>query len=349
MEANDALAIVIVSYQSADELPALLNALTDQARPGDEIVVVDNASSDGSAEVAAGFGEAVRVIRTGANLGFAAGCHAGAEATSAPLLVFLNPDSVPEPGCLDALRVAAAHHPGWGAWQAVVVMPDGTINTDGGVVHFLGMGWAGDCGQPAAALAQAVDEPGFPSGAAMTVRRPLWERLGGMDPGYFLYGEDLDFGLRVWLAGERVGLVRDARVIHAYEFTKGTGKWFWLERNRVRTVLSTYPGPLLLALAPALLGAEIALMAVAAAGGWLPAKVRAQLATVRGLPETLRRRRVIQATRRISAQQFATHLTASLDSPFLPLPDDGVPARLQAAYWALARRVLQLLPDTGGR
>ena len=349
MGPNDALAIVIVSYQSADKLPALLSALTGQIRPGDEIVVVDNASSDGSPAVAQGFGEAVRVVQTGANLGFAAGCHAGAAATEADLLVFLNPDSVPQAGCLDALREAAAAHPAWGAWQAVVVMPDGTINTDGGVVHFLGMGWAGDCGAPATALVDAADEPGFPSGAAMTVRRPLWERLGGMDPGYFLYGEDLDFGLRVWLAGERVGLVRDARVTHDYEFTKGTGKWFWLERNRVRTVLSTYPTSLLIALAPALLAAELALMGVAAAGGWLPAKLRAQRAAVEGLPATLRRRRTVQATRRISAWEFAGHLTASLDSPFLPLPAAGVPARLQATYWRVVRGLLRMAPGPGGR
>ena len=349
MERSDALAVVIVSYQSAGELPALLTALAAQARPDDEIVVVDNASVDGSAEVARGFGDAVRVTETGANLGFAAGCHTGAAQTSAPLLLFINPDSVPQPGCLDALRAAATAHPSWGAWQAVVVMPDGTINTDGGIVHFLGMGWAGDCGRPPEVLTTARDEPDFPSGAAMTVRRTTWDRLGGMDPAYFLYGEDLDFGLRVWLAGERVGLVRDARVTHAYEFTKGTGKWFWLERNRMRTVLSTYPAPLLFALAPALVAGELALVAVAAAGGWLPAKLRAQLAVMRGLPGTLRRRRTVQATRRIGAREFAVHLTASLDSPFLPLADEGRPARLQAAYWGFVRRLVGWLPDPGGR
>ena len=349
MEASDALAIVIVSYQSAAELPALLDAVTAQTDHGDTVVVVDNASRDGSADVARAFGDAVTVVQTGTNIGFAGGCHAGASVTDAPLLVFLNPDSVPEPGCLDALRAAAAAHPDWGAWQAVVLMPDGTVNTDGGVIHFLGMGWAGDCGRPAHVLNAAPDEPDFPSGAAMVVRRSTWDRLGGMDPDYFLYGEDLDFGLRVWLAGERVGLVRDAWVTHEYTFAKGTGKWFWLERNRARTVLSTYPAPLLLALAPALLAAELALLAVAAAGGWLPAKLRAQTAVLRELPGTLRRRHTVQASRRVSAREFASHLTASLDSPFLPLADGSRPARLQEAYWALVRRLLRVLPDPGDR
>ena len=181
-------------------------------------------------------------IEAGANLGFAGGCHVGAGATTARRSCSSSTRTrYPAPGCLDHLRAAAAEHPQWGAWQAAVLQPDDTINTDGGVVHFLGMGWAGDCGKPVSALPVDTAEVAFPSGAAMTVRRTTWDRLGGLDASYFLYGEDLDLGLRIWLSGERVGVVPDAHVVHSYEFEKGTGKWFWLERNRLRTVLSVYP------------------------------------------------------------------------------------------------------------
>jgi hypothetical protein len=336
----DALAVVVVSHNSADHLLALLEALLPQLADDDELVVVDNLSTDASATVARGAGSRVRVLETGANLGFAGGCHAGARVTAAPLLLFLNPDSYPAPGCLDHLRAAAERHPAWGAWQAAVLQPDGTINTDGGVVHFLGMGWSGDCGKPASALPRGAAEAAFPSGAAMTVRRTTWDRLGGLDESYFLYGEDLDLGLRVWLSGERVGVVPDAHVVHSYDFEKGTGKWFLLERNRLRTVLSVYPVALLVLLAPALVAAELALVAIAAANGWLSAKLRAELAVVTGLPATLRRRRSVQATARLSAAEFAGRLTAALDSDFVPLDAAGSPARLQAAYWRLVCVVL---------
>ena len=174
----------------------------------------------------------------------------------------------------------------------------------------------------------------------MVVRRATWDRLGGLDASYFLYCEDLDLGLRIWLAGERVGVVPAAQVVHSYEFDKGSEKWFWLERNRLRTVLSVYPPALLLLLTPALLAAEVALLAVAAGQGWLGAKLRAQAAVLTGLPRTLARRQTVQATRRLTARQFATHLTASLDSEFLPLAQDGLPARIQRAYWALVRGML---------
>ena len=99
--------------------------------------------------------------------------------------------------------------------------------------------------------------------------------MAGFDPSYFLYGEDLELGLRVWLGGERVGMVPGARVIHHYEFDKGAAKWFYLERNRWRTILSVYPGALLVLLAPALLAAgSCASATLAARQGWLRAKLR---------------------------------------------------------------------------
>jgi hypothetical protein len=335
---SDALAVVVVAHESAAHMPGLLEALGDQLRSGDELVVVDNASSDASAEVATRGG--ARVLAQHENLGFGAGCHAGAEATAAPLLLFLNPDSVPQAGCLDALRAAAAAQPSWGAWQAAVLLPDGAINTDGGVVHFSGLGWAGDCGKPISAMPGEPYEVGFPSGAALVVRRSLWDELGGFEPSYFLYSEDVDLGLRVWLADRRAGIVPAAKVIHGYEFDKGEQKWFWLERNRWRTVLAVYPPGLLALLAPALLAIELAVHVAALRGGWLRAKLRADVAVLAGLPATIRRRRVVQATGRITAREFAAHLTASLDSPYLPVRDGHPAARAQAAYWSAVRRIL---------
>ncbi len=339
----DALAVVVVTYQSAEHVARLVAALEPQLRDGDELVIVDNASTDGTAAVARALGGRTRVLESGANLGFAGGCHAGVEATSAPLLLFLNPDSAPAPDCIARLRDAAVEQPRWGAWQAAVMLDDGRINTSGGVVHFLGIGWAGDCERPASALPASEREIAFPSGAAMVVRRTAWSELHGLDREYFMYGEDLDLGLRLWLAGHRVGLVPDARVLHSYEFDKGTSKWFWLERNRWRTVLSVYPSAVLALIAPALLAGEIGLLAIAAREGWLLAKLRAQAATLAAVPSMLKRRRAVQRTRQIGADQFAAHLTSSLDSPYLAGAATPLLRVPQALYWRIVLRVLAAL------
>jgi N-acetylglucosaminyl-diphospho-decaprenol L-rhamnosyltransferase len=338
--ASDALAVVVVAHNSAASLPSLLDALLEQLREDDQVVVVDNASQDGTGQVVGRAGNRVRLLQSTGNLGFGAGCHLGAKATDAPLLLLLNPDSIPEPNCLDRLRAAAAEHPRWGAWQAAVMLPDGRINTDGGVIHFTGIGWAGDCGAPPEALPPGPREVAFPSGAALTIRRAVWNELGGLDPSYFLYSEDLDLGLRAWLAGHAVGIVPEARVVHDYEFEKGSQKWFWLERNRWRTVLSVYPTRLLLLVLPALIAAELAILAAAARQGWLVAKLRAQAAVLAGLPTTWARRRRVQATRTITEAEFAAQLTHALDSPFIPAPRIRWALALQRRYWLAARRVL---------
>jgi N-acetylglucosaminyl-diphospho-decaprenol L-rhamnosyltransferase len=336
---SDAFAVVVVTHNSEGRLGALADSLSAQLQDRDELVFVDNASSDGTVALARGVGGRARVIEAGVNRGFAAGARLGAQATAAPLLFFVNPDTVLCDGALEQLRAVAAGHPGWAAWQPAVMLPDGRINTAGGVVHYLGMGWAGRCGRDADELPARPYEAAFASGAALVVRREDWQALGGLRDDYFLYGEDLDFGLRLWLAGRGVGVEPRARVIHDYAFDKGAQKWYLLERNRWRTLLATYPPTLLAALGPALAAAELAIMVLAARDGWLAAKLRAQLATAVGVPRALARRRQVQASRRIGAAAFAERLSAGLDSPNLALP--APLAAVSKAYWRLTRLLVR--------
>lgn len=335
-----ALAVVVVTHQSAGVIGPMLASVVAQLDPLDELVVVDCGSTDDVEHVVRATAPTARFLPM-ANLGFAGGANAGADATSAPLLVFLNPDSTLHDGCLAALRATAPARPDWAAWQALVTLPGGReVNTRGGVVHFLGMGWAGGMGLPVDGESHERTVA-FASGAALAVRREDWEAVGGFDARYFMYGEDLDLSLRLHLSGRGVGVAPLARVEHEYEFSKGDYKWFHLERNRVWTVLGIYPAPLLVLLAPALLAFEIALLPIAARGGWLRAKLRAQLAVLRELPAILRRRRVIQAGRAAGAAEFARCLTADLDSPNLgAVAELRLLARLQAAYWRLVLAVL---------
>jgi N-acetylglucosaminyl-diphospho-decaprenol L-rhamnosyltransferase len=337
------LATVVVTYGNAAHIGRTLRAVFGQLRDGDELVVVDNASPDDTARAAREAAPNACVLENTENLGFAGGCNAGVEASSAPLLLFLNPDAVPAPGCIDALRAAADKKPAWGAWQALVTMDAGRrINTSGGVTHFLGMGWAGRCGEAVSMAPEAPSEVDFASGAALCVRREAWQRVGGFDDRYFMYGEDLDLGLRMWLTGQGVGVVPGARVEHDYEFAKGERKWFLLERNRWWTVLSDYPAGLLLPLLPALIGAEAALLLIAARDGWLRAKLRAQAAVLMELPQILARRRAVQATRAVGAVELAERVSAALDNPYLGSAA-RVPAieRIQRGYWLAVRGALR--------
>ncbi|WP_051323883.1 glycosyltransferase family 2 protein [Candidatus Solirubrobacter pratensis] len=350
--ASAALAIVIVTYDSAGHIGATLDALRPQLEPGDELCVVDCASPAGppTAEVAR-HAPTARLIALAENAGFAGGANVGAATTTAPLILLLNPDCVAQPGALAALRASAEAQPRWGCWQALVTLPGGgEINTSGGITHWLGFGWTGEYGAAVPPAGAALREVSFASGAACVVRREAWDAVGGFDPDYFMYAEDVDLSFRLRLAGWGVGVVLDARVEHDYGFTKGDYKWFLLERNRWWTVLATYPSALLWPLLPALLGTELVVLVVAARSGWLPAKLRAQAAVLRSLPRALARRRRVQATRRIPASAFAGYLSARLDSPFLDAAAAGrLPQTLQAAYWRVVVRWAERSPNSLAR
>jgi hypothetical protein len=152
----------------------------------------------------------------------------------------------------------------------------------------------------------------------------------------------VDLSLRARLSGGRLGIEPAARVYHDYDFAKGADKWRRLERNRWAVLLRDYPGPLLALVAPALLATEIALLAIAARGGWLAPKLLATADTARALPRLLRERRSIQAGRTITAANFAEWLTADLDSAYLGRTATFGPLRWALrAYWRLVTAALR--------
>jgi len=340
---TDSVTVVIVTHDHAAVIGTTLEVLGAQLRAGDEIVVVDNASVDGTAAVVARSAPATRVIANARNEGFSAACNRGAEAAQGELLVFLNPDAVPAPGFCAAIRRPRSDGSEWAAWMGLVTTDGGRlINTSGGVVHFTGISWAGEIGRPADA-AGAAREVAFLSGACMAVPRDTWMRHGGFSPLFFMYCEDVDLSLRLRLAGGRLGLEPAARVDHAYTFAKGAYKWRLLERNRWATIIRTYPAPLLAAVAPALVATEIALVGVSLAGGWAPQKLAAAIDTGRALRRLLRERRAIQAGRTIGAAAFAASLSAELSSPHLGRVGSLRPLGWAlAVYWRAVRRVLEL-------
>ena len=311
------------------------------------MIVVDNASTDGTVAAVGTAHPAATVIETGANHGFSAACNQGVRAASGELVCFLNPDAVPQPGWREAIAAPAASGE-WDAWQALVTAQGGrVVNTRGGVVHFTGIAWAGGAGEAVgAAPPDPAAQPGFVSGACLAIGRERFLAAGGFPDDFFLYHEDVDLSLRLRLEGGRLGVATGARVDHSYEFEKGHAKWRYLERNRWATLIRTYPAALLAVLAPALAATELALIPISIAGGWFGQKLLAAADLVRRLPGLLGERRTIQARRSVSAREFADALRPELDSPFLGATGRSRLVRaLLAGYWRVALGILGL----GGR
>ena len=283
------------------------------------------------------------MLATGGNLGFGAACNLGAERARGELLLLLNPDAMVASGFRDAIELPLLEERGWDAWQALITAEDGAvINTWGGVTHFTCISWAGGAGRPASEAPTEPRDVAYASGACLAIRRSVWGQVGGFSPEYFLYHEDTDLGLRLWLGGGSVGVEPRARCDHDYEFHKGAHKWYFLERNRLATIVRTYPTRLLLPLLPALLATELALLVAAGSGGWLGEKLRAWRDFARSLPRLIAERREIRARSVvvIDAGRFAELLTPGLDSEYLgAAARSGLLAGLLAGYWRLVRLI----------
>jgi len=343
------LSVLIVAWNSREELARTLPALLPELGEGDELIVVDNDSADGTPDAVAALAPSARLVQTGRNAGFAAGCNEGARVAGGDLLIVLNPDAAPLPGFGEAIRRPWLEERGWEAWQALVADEGGTrINSGGNPVHFTGIVWAGKHGRPIEEAPAAAEVPAL-SGACLAIPRRTWEELGGFPAHFFLYHEDVDLSLRLRLAGGALGIEPSAVVDHEYEFGAREHKWRWLERNRWAFLVRVYPASLLALLAPALLATELALIPASMAAGWGRQKLAAIGEVVRWLPRLLRERRRVQATRTVSAAEFASWLSADLDSPFIPAIARSLPARvLLRSYWRLVRFLLRSAAASAG-
>ena len=335
------LSVVIVTYRQGEAVRPALEALGRELADGDELIVVDNASGDGTVGVVRDAAPRATVLERPSNDGFPAACNLGAARAAGELLVFLNPDAVVADGWREAIAAPLADGTGWTAWQALVTAEGGRlINTRGGAVHFTGIAWAGGAGEPVED-AGTYPEPAFCSGACLAIVAEEFARLGGFAPDFFLYHEDVDLSLRVRLGGGTLGVAPAARADHLYEFDKGAAKWRYLERNRWATLIRVYPAALLALLVPALLATELALVPIAALGGWLPQKLAAWGDTLRALPRLAGERREVQATAVIGAGEFARALTPELASRYLGRPARSrLLGRLLRAYWRVVLRFL---------
>jgi GT2 family glycosyltransferase len=296
-----------------------IDSLRAQTRRPDEILVVDN--KPGAALPDLSDAPEVRVIAPDVNLGYPNAINFAMDNTDADLVLCLNPDARAEPDCLAALLDVDAAIVG-----AQIVSEDGLTKQAGAnPLHPTGISPADSFGRPR--------ESGPPrdaivvSGACCLLRRATFLELGGFMREFFLYYDDADLGWRARIAGHRVAYCPDAVVRHGYDFGRREGKMFFLERNRLISVLSNYEARSLFVLAPLLLLFELGIVAVAAAQGWLPEKLRAY-GSVIGLRTSIRRhRRHVQALRRCSDRDLRALFSPRFDTPFMP----RIPARVAGA------------------
>jgi len=265
LPSKTAASIIIVSYNSRSDLEACLSSVCCTVGLDCEVIVIDNASTDGSAKFVAQHFPWVKLIRNRTNTGFAAANNKAAQAARGRYIVALNPDTEVEQGWLDALlRPFRADTPsqlspvGMTTPRILLSERRDRVNTCGNAMHYTGITVCRGLGLPAdaAELAEQCDVHAV-SGACFAITRDLWERLGGFDESFFTYLEDTDLSLRARLAGYRCVYSPGSVVYHSYTGSFTARKLYYLERNRMIMLMKCYRPETLRAMRPALLVADI--------------------------------------------------------------------------------------------
>jgi GT2 family glycosyltransferase len=325
--------IIIVSYNSRAHLERCLDAVFWTVGPECEVIVVDNASTDSSADFVAERFLWVKLIRSATNGGFAAGNNVGVAAARGHYVVGLNPDTVVTGNWLAALLapLEAARMgtgPAIGITTPRILMLDtpDRVNTCGNLMHYTGLTLCRGLGLSANApeLAMPCAVPAV-SGACFALSRELWNTLGGFDETFFTYLEDTDLSLRARLAGYECVYVPDAVVFHKYTNSFSSAKLYYLERNRLLLLYKCYGRGLLCLLLPALLLAEMITWSYALTRGraGVGAKLRAYGWLLAHPAEVRAKRRQTQALRRVGDHAILGALVWPLNIAQLAGPGRG--------------------------
>ena len=252
------VSVVVVNYNGRRHLERCFPALFGTVGIALEVIVADNGSTDGSVEWLAERWPRARVLALGRNLGFGAANNRAARAARGEFLALLNNDTVVEPEWLSALLEPLRAEAGVGAACATLRLLDhpDLLNARGGGMTSAGYGYDIDFMVPAER--PPLRNAGLPwrdvlfaTAAAAMFRREEFLALGGFDSAMFMYHEDVDLGLRYWLAGRRVVVCDRAVVHHAFGgTTRAAHGLAWRERlgmrHNIRTLLKCF-GPISLA------------------------------------------------------------------------------------------------------
>jgi GT2 family glycosyltransferase len=237
LEASSRVTVMVVTWQGADLLPSCLDSLRKQTLPH-EVVVVDNASTDGTVALLADRFPDVRVVCNPVNRGFAGGVADGLEVVNTPYVALLNNDAVAEPEWLARLVDVLEAHPEAAAVTSRMLLADvapPTMNNAGVILRPDGYGADRGLGEPPPVYDTPGEVFGFSGGAAL-LRTEAIHAVGGFPRPFFLYYEDTDTSWRLHQAGWSIRYEPSAVVHHRHAATSDTTSAafaYWNERNRL--------------------------------------------------------------------------------------------------------------------
>lgn len=251
MNASPLLSVIIPNWNGKHFLEDCIDSLRGQTFKDFEIILVDNGSTDGSADFAkARYGDSIRIIRNKKNLGFTGGNNVGIQAAKGEYIVLLNNDTWTDPHWLEELVRATRFDPPIGMWGSKVLSfyQRDQIEGVGELIYWDGLCRAKGQFQKDQGQFDEIEEIFFPPGCGAMYRKKVFDEIGLFDEDFFAYADDEEIGIRARLAGWKCLYVPRAVIYHKNSGTGGQYspfKAFYVERNRFWITIKYFPFPLL--------------------------------------------------------------------------------------------------------
>jgi GT2 family glycosyltransferase len=342
------VAVIILTFNAEKYLPKLLGSIFSNPPKSvqQEIIIVDNNSSDKTLEYVSKNLSAITVLSQKENWGFAKGNNIGmayAISHNFDFIMLLNQDTIVTEGYLDELVSVLESDEKLAAVQPRLMLYPQVelVNSLGSVIHYLGFGYTYGHRQKFDQMSWKK-EINYCSGAACLIKVNLLQKVGLFWEDLFMYHEDLDLGWRFKLAGLKQQLVSQAVVYHEYDFSRSIKKYFFMERNRFLVLFCNYHLLTLILIFPMLFLMEIGLFGFSFKNGWWKEKIKvyAYFFSSGNWRKIKAHRRQTQGLRTLKERGVISDFSGVIDHQEVNNPLLKVTNPILNGYWLLIKLIM---------
>lgn len=324
MERVPLISIIIVTWNSEKHISRCFDSLSRQTFQEFEVVIVDNNSTDGTVQKAQSDWSAspLTVELLPSNIGFASANNIGVRIAKGKWIVLLNADAFPQPDWLEKLLKAAEENPEHSFFSSRQIQADTPELMDGAgdTYHISGLAWRNGYNYPSSKFGIEQKEVFSACAAAGLYSHDEFTAIGGFDEDYFSYFEDVDLGFRFRLLGKKCLYIPDAIVHHVGSASTGKRSDFSVYygyRNMIWTFFKNMPSPLIWFFLPIHIGTILFFVFYLSLRGQGKVILSAIFDAIKGLPNVLKKRKVIQRNIKIKPTELLKVMSTGLFEPYV--------------------------------
>jgi GT2 family glycosyltransferase len=303
------ISVVVLNFNGKRYLEKCISSLASQTHEDFEVIVVDNASSDGSVDYLKARFPWVKMVRNEGNLGFAGGTNSGIKQAQGKYILTLNNDTQADRRFLERLAKPMQSDKSVGMCASKMLFPDGRINSTGICISRSGAAWDRGMSEIDYGQYDLMGDIFGPCAGAALYRKEMLDEIGLFDEDFFLYMEDVDLAFRAKLAGWMCIYVPEAVVYHHHGGTAGFGSdlaVYYGNRNVIWYAVKGFPAGLLLSSLPWIVGRNLAVIPYYALRGQGTIILRSKMDALIGLPRMLKKRKSI--VRRVPEREIKRYI-----------------------------------------